>query len=161
MKLFPKKKEFDRKIPGAPKWSASGVLSEIELQEVRQRMELQFRHTFYRDPKYPFLQSLGVTHVIQSFEVDNVGYIGMLHLWWVPPKSPHISPLWESEWIDDPYEGVKLAISLDEKRGYEVHKLREVHKNYIEDHKRKKDMKTAKEEMLKEQEEMSKKVLWN
>ena len=161
MKLFPKKKEFTHKVPGAPKWSASGVLSEIELLQVRQRMENNFRATFYKDPKFPFLQSLGVTHVIQSFEIDNVGYIGMLHLWWVPPKNPQISAIWESQWIDDPYEGVKLAVSLDETRCYDVHKLREVHKNYLEDHKRRKDLKEAEEAMLKEQEEMSKKVLWN
>jgi len=58
------------------------MIDENELQELRKGFEMQFRYKFYRDPKFPFLKSIGIKHVIQGFEhpSDEVGFIGMLHL---------------------------------------------------------------------------------
>ena len=56
--------------------------------ELRIAMETQFRYKFYNTTEFPFLQSIGVNHIIQGFEApDELGYIGALHLWWAPDES--------------------------------------------------------------------------
>ena len=96
------------------------MIDENELQELRKGMEMQFRFKFYKDPKFPFLQSIGIKHVIQGFDAgDDVGFIGMLHLWWVSDPTGTVTGIWESEWLDTPHEGIALAQSLDNNRMYE------------------------------------------
>ena len=138
------------------------MLDEIELQELRKGMELQFRYKFYKDPKFPFLKSLGIKHVIQGFDAgDDVGFIGMLHLWWVPDPTGTVTDIWESEWIDTAHEGIALAQTLDKNRVYDVDKLVQTHTDAIQKIAEQEVMKQLQAKIRKEEEEESKTVLWN
>jgi len=105
------------------------MIDENELQELRKGFEMQFRYKFYRDPKFPFLKSIGIKHIIQGFEHphEDVGFVGILHLWWVPDPTGTVTDIWESEWLDTPHEGIALAQALDKNRVYDVEKLVQTH----------------------------------
>ena len=140
------------------------MLDEIELQELRKGMELQFRYKFYKDPKFPFLKSLGIKHVIQGFDAgDDIGFIGMLHLWWVKDSTGTVTDIWESEWIDTPQEGIALAQAIaQEKRNiYDEEKLVRAHMKEIQKMAEKEGMKQLREKSKKDATEESEKVLWN
>ena len=133
-----------------------------ELQELRKGMELQFRYKFYKDPKFPFLQSIGIKHVIQGFDAgDDIGFIGMLHLWWVKDSTGTVTDIWESEWIDTPQEGIALAQAIaQEKRNiYDEEKL--VRKKEIEKMAEAEALKQIREKAREQAEEESRTVLWN
>ncbi len=139
------------------------MIDDTELQELRKAFELQFRYKFYRDPKFPFLKSIGIGHVIQGFEHphEDVGFIGMLHLWWVPDPTGTVTDIWESEWLDTPHEGIALAQTLDKNRPYDVHKLEEIAHNYAQKIAEKEVIKQIQEKIRQEEEEESNTVLWN
>ena len=54
---------------------------------IRTALEMQFRYKFYQDTVFPYYQSMGIKDVFQGFGNDEEGFIGMLHLWWVPEDS--------------------------------------------------------------------------
>ena len=138
------------------------MIDENELQELRKGMEIQFRYKFYQDPKFPFLQSIGIKHVIQGFDAgDDVGFIGMLHLWWVSDPTGTVTGIWESEWLDTPHEGIALAQSLDNNRMFDVGKLVQTHTQAIHDIAEQEVRKQIQAKIEKEEEEESKTVLWN
>ena len=139
------------------------MIDEIELQELRRGMEIQFRYKFYKDPKFPFLQSIGIKHVLQGFEHphEDVGYLGMLHLWWVSDPTGTVLGIWESEWLDTPQEGILLAQELDKNRMFDVSKLEQAHAQTIQKIAEQEVMKQLQEKLRKEEEEESKTVLWN
>ena len=139
------------------------MIDDTELQELRKAFEMQFRYKFYRDPKFPFLKSIGIGHVIQGFEHphEDVGFIGMLHLWWVPDPTGTVTDIWESEWLDTPHEGIALAQTLDKNRIYDVHKLEEIAHTHAQKMAEKEVMKQLKEKIRQEEEEESNTVLWN
>ena len=139
------------------------MIDEIELQELRRGMEIQFRYKFYKDPKFPFLQSIGIKHVLQGFEHphEDVGYLGMLHLWWVSDPTGTVLGIWESEWLDTPHEGIALAQTLNKNRVYDVEKLVRTHTDAIQDITEREVMKQLQAKIRKEEEEESKTVLWN
>ena len=95
-----------------------------------------FRYKFYNTTEFPFLQSIGVNHIIQGFEApDELGYIGALHLWWAPdesdivydkPRKFKVIGTWHGEWLDRPEEAVELAIQIQANRPYNEDKLIEV-----------------------------------
>lgn len=133
-----------------------------ELCELRKGMELQFRYKFYKDPKFPFLQSLGIKHVMQGFDAgDDVGFIGTLHLWWVPDPTRTVMQIWESEWIDSPREAVEIAMTFKEDLLYDEEKLVAAHREYIEMMAEAEAFRQIREKSRKEAEEESKTVLWN
>ena len=139
-------------------------MDEIEIQELRKGMEMQFRYKFYKEAQFPFLQSLGLKHVLQSFDAgDDIGFIGMLHLWWVSDPTGTVTGIWESEWINTPQEGVALAQKIGEDLHllYDIGKLEQVGKQYIQKLAEKEMMKQIQEKIRKEEEEESKTVLWN
>ena len=138
------------------------MIDENELQELRKGMEMQFRYKFYKDPKFPFLQSIGIKHVIQGFDAgDDVGFIGMLHLWWVSDPTGTVTGIWESEWLDTPHEGIALAQSLDNNRMFDVGKLVQANAKAIHNIPEQEVMKQIQSKIEKEEEEESKTVLWN
>ena len=63
------------------------MLDDRTKAELRKSLEMQFRYTFYKDPKFAFLQSLGIKNVFQTFASDETGVIGTLHLYWTPEDS--------------------------------------------------------------------------
>ena len=101
--------------------------------ELRIAMETQFRYKFYNTTEFPFLQSIGVNHIIQGFVApDELGFIGILHLWWSPDESEIVYDkprkfkaigTWNGEWLDRPEEGIELAIQIQKNRPYDEDKL--------------------------------------
>ena len=97
--------------------------------ELRIAMETQFRHKFYNTTEFPFLQSIGVNHIIQGFVAPaELGFIGILHLWWSPDKSEIVydvprkfSPIgtWNGEWLDRAEEAIQLAMQIQKSRPYD------------------------------------------
>ena len=117
-------------------------MTEKERDMFRYAMETQFRYKFYQDIQFPYLQSLGIDHVLQGFGNEEHGFIGMLHLWWVnedngivydnPKKGPvEIKGIWRSEWFDSPKQGVEAAQKIEKERIYDEQKLVSVMHNHI------------------------------
>jgi len=130
--------------------------------ELRYAMESQFRYKFYNQTEFPFLPSMGIRHIFQSFEIKEVfEYIGMLHLWWVSDPTGTVTGIWESEWLDTPHEGIALAQSLDNNRMFDVGKLVQTHTQAIHDIAEQEVRKQIQAKIEKEEEEESKTVLWN
>tara|TARA_Y100000310_G_C20316593_1_gene638719 strand:+ start:220 stop:678 length:459 start_codon:yes stop_codon:yes gene_type:complete len=134
--------------------------------ELRIAMETQFRYKFYNSTEFPFLQSIGVRHIIQGFEApDGLGLIGILHLWWSPDESEIIydwprkfSPIgtWNGEWLDRPEEAFQLAKQIQESRPYDENKLIQVAIEYVQKAADKHVKKLVKDHLEKEDEEKPK-----
>ena len=146
--------------------------------ELRHAMEVQFRYKFYQDTQFPYLQSLGIKNVLQGFGNEDVGFIGILHLWWVnednnivydkPRETPvQIKGIWKSEWLNDPKEAIALAQKLEDEKPYDENKLVQIQQNYVkqmvEKRAEKEIMRQIHEKQQEEQltEEIPKKILWN
>ena len=148
-------------------------MDNLSITEIRKGLEQQFRFRLYKDPKFPFLHSMGMKHMFQGFDAQEDGYIGTLHLWWSNESgepSYHtnnkqfLSGYWKSEWIDDATEAIELAIECERKNNPYAEQLI---KAFVKEQARQseilaKDMldKKFKKDMKKIEEE-SKTVLWN
>ena len=144
-----------------------------QLGAIRTALEMQFRYKFYKDTTFPYLQSLGIRDVFQGFGNED-GFIGMLHLWWVPEESnihydnPKEFPVkilgfWKGEWFDTPQEGLKLAEKIENDKPYDMGKIMEAHQRYHEEQKQihmRKMVDGITEEEIAE-EEAKRVVLWN
>ena len=104
-----------------------------QLQEIRHAMNIQFRYNLYKSPEFPFLPSMGINHIIQSFEAkeENV-FVGVLHLWYENESgeiSYHtkdklfLAGYWKHERYDHPEDSVKLAIYIQKSKPYDEDKL--------------------------------------
>ena len=151
--------------------------------ELRNAMEVQFRYKFYKDVQFPYLHSLGIRNVLQGFGNEDVGFIGILHLWWVNEdngivydktrKSPvQIKGVWKSEWLDHPHEALVLAQKLEKEKIYDEEKLVFLIQNYVRQKTEQKARKEAErllrarqgiESMVEEdvEEEAKRVILWN
>ena len=158
-------------------------MTEKERDMFRYAMETQFRYKFYQDIQFPFLQSIGIDHVLQGFGNNDVGFVGMLHLWWVnedngivyenPRKeSVHIKGTWKSEWFDTPEQGIAVAQKIEKERIYDEQKLVFLTQNYLQQKEQQRAQKEAVrlirerkeiESMVEEEveEEAKKVILWN
>ena len=148
-------------------------MDDLSLKEIRKGLEQQFRFKLYKDPKFPFLHSMGIKHLFQSFDAQEDGYIGTLHLWWSNEsgepshhsKDKHfISGGWYAEWIDDALEAIKYAIECEKKHNPYTEKLIEVHRKEAElqsEKLAKKMLDKRFKEQMEEMVEESKTVLWN
>ena len=148
-------------------------MDDLSLKEIRKGLEQQFRFKLYKDPKFPFLHSMGIRHLFQSFDAQEDGYIGTLHLWWsnesgepsYHTKDKHfISGGWYSEWIDDATKAVELAMECEKKNNPYAEKLLRA---FVKEQERqleisqKKKLEERYKRDMKEMEEESKTVLWN
>ena len=148
-------------------------MDDLSLKEIRKGLEQQFRYKLYKDPKFPFLHSMGIRHLFQSFDAQEDGYIGTLHLWWSNEsgepshhsKDKHfISGGWYGEWIDDATKAVELAMECEKKDNPYAEKLIEVHRKEAElqsEKLAKKMLDKRFKEQMEEMVEESKTVLWN
>ena len=113
-----------------------------QLEELRYAMETQFRYKFYKSPEFPFLPSMGITHVFQGFEAkeEELGFIGMLHLWWtmedngIKYDNPRyfVKGTWHGEWFDRPEEGIIKAMQIQKENTFwDVNKLLQVHHEFL------------------------------
>ena len=148
-------------------------MDNLSLKEIRKGLEQQFRYKLYQDPKFPFLHSMGLKHLFQSFDAQEDGYIGTLHLWWsnesgepsYHTKDKHfISGGWYSEWIDDATKAVELAMECEKKNNPYAEKLMRAfvkeQERQLEISQKKKLEERYKKDMEKMEEE-SETVLWN
>ena len=110
-------------------------MSPEELTQIRHIVETQFRLQLYKDVKFPFLQSLGIKHLVQGFRNPEKGFIGILHLYWVNedhgikydnPTKWQINGIWKSEWFDNENDGEKLALKIRDESPVDGEKLGEV-----------------------------------
>ena len=110
-------------------------------EELRYAMETQFRYKFYKSPEFPFLPSMGLRHIFQGFEVkeEELGYVGMLHLWWTNEDSGieydnpryFVKGMWHGEWLDRPEEGIVKAVQIQKENTLlDLNKLLQVHYNF-------------------------------
>jgi hypothetical protein len=148
-------------------------MDDLSLKEIRKGLEQQFRYKLYKDPKFPFLHSMGIRHLFQSFDAQEDGYIGTLHLWWSNEsgepshhsKDKHfISGGWYGEWIDDALKAIKYAVECEKKHNPYAEKLIEVHRKEAElqsEKLAKKMLDKRFKEQMEEMVEESKTVLWN
>jgi len=148
-------------------------MDDLTLQEIRKGLEQQFRLKLYQDPKFPFLHSMGITHLFQSFDAKEDGYIGTLHLEWTNEdgepsyhtKDKHfVSGFWKSEWIDNALEAIKFAVECERIHNPYVDKLIGAHTREAEEQSEKlarKMMEKLHMKQMKAMEEESKTVLWN
>jgi len=148
-------------------------MDDLSLKEIRKGLEQQFRFKLYKDPKFPFLHSMGIRHLFQSFDAKEDGYIGTLHLWWSNEsgepshhsKDKHfISGGWYGEWINDATEAIELAMECEKKNNPYAEKLMRA---FVKEQERQSEIqarklleKRFKKDMQKAEEE-SKTVLWN
>ena len=114
-------------------------------RDLRYAMETQFRYKFYNSIEFPFLPAMGIKHVLQGFEAPpEVGFIGMLHLWWGPedsgivydnPRSGTVVPkgTWHAEWFDNPEDAIEVAVQIQQEKNYDEVKLIEIHMQHLRD----------------------------
>ena len=98
-------------------------MNEQELTQIRHVIESQFRLQLCKDAKFPYLQSLGIEHLVQGFHNTEKGFVGILHLFWVKSNGKNI---WLSEWLDEEEEGEKLALKIRQESPIDGDKLTEV-----------------------------------
>ena len=105
-------------------------------------MEVQFRHKLYNEVQFPYLQSLGIRNILQGFGNEEVGFIGILHLWWVNEDNNiiydnvrrslvKIKGIWKSNWLNHPQEAIILVQKLEDGRPYVEEKLVQIQQDYI------------------------------
>jgi hypothetical protein len=86
--------------------------------------------------------------VLQRFGDKELGFIGILHFWWVSTyneieyankrETPvYINSFWDSEWLDTPEEGTSFAQKIQSEKLIDEIKLLISHQNCV-----KKDLKT-------------------
>ena len=108
--------------------------------EIRTVMQKKFMDTFISSAEFPFLQSIGITHVFQAFEAkhDEIGFLGLLHIW-------YHEKMWETEWIDTEEQGLDLISDLREAKLYNEVKLVKVSMDKIHQRTKMERMKVIKE----------------
>ena len=139
-------------------------MTDEELQEVRSQTEVQYKLMLYKRPEFPFLQSMGIKHLIQEFRSTETTFLGSLHLWWtneqdnnlyysVNHKGPKVKGLWKTEWLDTAEEGREFMIKVAKDSIFDLQKVNEIHMNYLNEINHRK--------VLREMEEKEQKILWN
>ena len=142
------------------------------IQEIRKGVEQQFRYKLYQDPKFPFLQTMGIKDIFQGFQCEEFGYVGTLHLWYTnesgelsyqTKEKQFLSGYWKSEWISDAREALDMAIEVERSKPYSE-KLEQIHLKYTTDLSEKLARKLLEKRYqrdMKRETEKSEKVLWN
>ena len=128
---------------------------------LRYAMNTQFRYKFYNQTEFPFLPSMGIRHIFQSFEApQELGYIGMLHLWWtmedngIVYDNPRnfVKGTWHGEWFDSREDGIKRAIQVQKENTlWDTNKLLEAHLEFHNELRKRE----AEKKFIEETEEMT------
>ena len=139
-------------------------MNDEELQKIRSQTEMQYKLMLYKRPEFPFIQSMGIKHLIQDFNADNNVYIGTLHLWWTNEQDnnlyysvnytgPKVKGLWKTEWFNSVEEGRSFMLKVANDSILDLQKVVEVHMKFLNQINHKK--------VLREMEEKEEKILWN
>ena len=46
-------------------------MNDEELKKIRSQTEVQYKLMLYKRPEFPFLQSMGIKHLIQEFPISS------------------------------------------------------------------------------------------
>jgi len=84
-------------------------------EKLKNSLEIQFRYKFYNELVFPYLHSLGIQDILQSFEYQGE-YIGILHLWYVKRETDDV---WMSKWLDSPMDAINLAQQIQQEKPYD------------------------------------------
>tara|TARA_R100000008_G_C3564861_1_gene158502 strand:- start:712 stop:1131 length:420 start_codon:yes stop_codon:yes gene_type:complete len=139
-------------------------MNDEELQRIRSQTEMQYKLMLYKRPEFPFIQSMGIKHLIQDFNADNNVYIGTLHLWWTNEQDnnlyysvnytgPKVKGLWKTEWFNSIEEGRSFMQKVANDSILDLQKVVEVHMEFLNQINHKK--------VIREMEEKEEKILWN
>ena len=139
-------------------------MNDEELQKIRSQTEMQYKLMLYKRPEFPFIQSMGIKHLIQDFNADNNVYIGTLHLWWTNEQDNNlyysvnytgtkVRGLWKTEWFNSVEEGRSFMQKVANDSILDLQKVVEVHMKFLNQINHKK--------VLREMEEKEEKILWN
>ena len=139
-------------------------MNDEELQKIRSQTEMQYKLMLYKRPEFPFIQSMGIKHLIQDFNADNNVYIGTLNLWWTNEQDnnlyysvnytgPKVKGLWKTEWFNSIEEGRSFMLKVANDSILDLQKVVEVHMKFLNQINHKK--------VLREMEEKEEKILWN
>jgi hypothetical protein len=103
-------------------------------------MQKKFMDNFISSPEFPFLQSMGITHLFQYFEANEheLGFLGLLHVW-------YHEKVWETEWIDSQEKGMELISHLQKAKMYDEAKLVEIGIQRMNQHAKKERMRVIRE----------------
>lgn len=99
------------------------------LQELRFQRETEFRYMLYKRVEFPFLQSVGVNHVFQSFVDEEYGYIGTLHLSFTVEDN---NKYWKGVWYEVAGDVIDLAERLQSEKIYNEDLIVRTQMDYIE-----------------------------
>jgi len=139
-------------------------MNDEELQKIRSQTEMQYKLMLYKRPEFPFLQSMGIKHLIQEFNTDKNVYFGSLHLWWTNEQDNNlyysvnytgtkVRGLWKTEWFNSVEEGRSFMLKVANDSILDLQKVVEVHMKFLNQINHKK--------VLREMEEKEEKILWN
>ncbi len=139
-------------------------MNDEELQRIRSQTDMQYKLMLYKRPEFPFIQSMGIKHLIQDFNADNNVYIGTLHLWWTNEQDnnlyysvnytgPKVKGLWKTEWFNSIEEGRSFMQKVANDSILDLQKVVEVHMEFLNQINHKK--------VIREMEEKEEKILWN
>ena len=139
-------------------------MNDEELQKIRSQTEMQYKLMLYKRPEFPFLQSMGIKHLIQEFNTDKNVYFGSLHLWWTNEQDNNlyysvnytgtkVRGLWKTEWFNSVEEGRSFMLKVANDSILDLQKVVEVHMEFLNQINHKK--------VIREMEEKEEKILWN
>ena len=103
-------------------------MSEQLLDELRYACETQFRYKLYQDFKFKYMHSVGIKDIMQTFRHPDVGFIGVLHLFYCTDLK---KPYWKSKWYLTAEESLVEAQKILDNKIYNENKLVETAMNFM------------------------------
>lgn len=100
-----------------------------ELEQVRYMCEMNFRYSLYKDVKFPYMHSIGIKDIFQSFanEEKNVGVIHLSYR-----KGENGKMYWHSSWLDRPEQAIELAMEIHKEHPCDDQKLMQGVRDFIQ-----------------------------
>ena len=80
-------------------------ITKDELEKLRFFLEVQYREKLVHKPEFPFLQSIGIKDVFQSFSSDEFGDLGTLRLYYESGE-------WKAQWFDSHEDALEIVNNL-------------------------------------------------
>ena len=109
-------------------------------EDLKKNLELDFRLNLYKDPCFPFFQSMGHNILVQDFYFKNLTLIGILCLSWSNENSEiyylksnkniQIKGIFESRWFEN-HKNLYKFMNKNDKKILNLKKLSKIYKeNY-------------------------------
>ena len=110
----------------------------MDLDLIRNNLELDFRLKLYKDPCFPFLQSMGKKNIYQEFYLNqkNHRYSSLTleqqnsELYYMGKNKIEIKGIYESQWFEN-HDEMKTYIIHNDKQIIDIKKLSEIYVNHF------------------------------